>query len=106
MKHQEVFCSRNRLAWVSSLALLYGGSFSSWVKAQDIVLPRIDIVGREENALSKIPGTVDVINQKKMEELQPQSLQDVLKTIPGVNIRGDEGGLGLYTACLAAPVAN
>jgi Fe(3+) dicitrate transport protein len=94
MKHQEVFRSRNRLAWISSLALLYGGSFSNWVKAQDIVLPRIDIVGREENALSKIPGTVDVINQKKMEELQPQSLQDVLKTIPGVNIRGDEGGLG------------
>ncbi len=94
MKHQEVFCSRNRLAWISSFALLYGSAFSSWVKAQDIELPRIDIVGREENALSKIPGTVDVINQKRMEELQPQSLQDVLKTIPGVNIRGDEGGLG------------
>lgn len=94
MKHQEVFCYRNRLAWISSLALLYGGSFSSWVKAQDIMLPRIDIVGHEENALSKIPGAVDVVNQKKMEELQPQSLQDVLKTIPGVNIRGDEGGLG------------
>lgn len=94
MKHQEVLCSRNRLAWISSFALLYGSTFSSWVKAQDIELPRIDIVGREENALSKIPGTVDVIDQKKMEELQPQSLQDVLKTIPGVNIRGDEGGLG------------
>ena len=94
MKHQEVFCSRNGLAWISSFALLYGSTFSAWVKAQDIELPRIDIVGREENALHKIPGTVDVINQKKMEELQPQSLQDVLKTIPGVNIRGDEGGLG------------
>ena len=94
MKHQEFFCSKNKLAWISSLAFLYGGSLSSWVKAQDIDLPRIDIVGREENALSKIPGTVDVINQKMMEELQPQSLQDVLKTIPGVNVRGDEGGLG------------
>ena len=94
MKHQEIFCSQNRLVWISSFALLYGSAFTSWVKAQDIELPRIDIVGREENALSKIPGTVDLINQKKMEELQPQSLQDVLKTIPGVNIRGDEGGLG------------
>lgn len=94
MKHQEVFRSRNRLAWFSSVALLYGSSFSNWVCAEDIELPRIDIVGRKENAQSKIPGTVDVINQKKMEELQPQSLQDVLKTIPGVNIRGDEGGLG------------
>ena len=94
MKNQETFRSRNQLAWLSSIAMLCGSSFSFWVKAQDIELPRIDIVGREENALSKIPGTVDVINQKKMEELQPQSLQDVLKTIPGVNVRGDEGGLG------------
>ena len=94
MKHQDVFRPQNKLAWLSSIALLFGSSFSMLVKAQDIQLPRIDIVGREENALSKIPGTVDVINQKRMEELQPQSLQDVLKTIPGVNVRGDEGGLG------------
>ena len=94
MNHQGVFHPRNKLVWISSVALLCGSSFSAWVKAQDIALPRIDIVGREENALSKIPGTVDVINQKRMEELQPQSLQDVLKTIPGVNVRGDEGGLG------------
>ena len=94
MKHQDIFCPRNRLAWLSSIVLLCGSSFSILVKAQEIELPRIDIVGREENALSKIPGTVDIINQKRMEELQPQSLQDVLKTIPGVNVRGDEGGLG------------
>jgi Fe(3+) dicitrate transport protein len=94
MKHQEVVRPRIRLAWFSSFALLYGGSFSVWANAQDIELPRIDIVGREEDALYKIPGTVDVINQQRMEELQPQSLQDVLKTVPGVNVRGDEGGLG------------
>ena len=94
MKRQDVFRPQNKLAWLSSIALLFGNSFSVLVKAQDIELPRIDIVGREESALSKIPGTVDVINQKRMEELQPQSLQDVLKTIPVVNIRGDEGGLG------------
>ena len=94
MKCQDVFRPKNKLALLSSIALLFGNSFSVLVKAQDIELPRIDIVGREESALSKIPGTVDVINRKRMEELQPQSLQDVLKTIPGVNIRGDEGGLG------------
>ncbi|MBU3562640.1 TonB-dependent receptor plug domain-containing protein, partial [Polynucleobacter sp. Tro8-14-1] len=94
MKHQVVVRPRIRLAWFSSFALLYGGSFSVWANAQDIELPRIDIVGREEDALYKIPGTVDVINQQRMEELQPQSLQDVLKTVPGVNVRGDEGGLG------------
>ncbi|WP_162784989.1 TonB-dependent receptor plug domain-containing protein [Polynucleobacter necessarius] len=68
--------------------MLYGSSSLAWAKDQDIELPKIDIVCSEEYALSKIPGTVDVINQQKMEELQPQSLQDVLRTVPGVNIRG------------------
>jgi len=81
MKYQEFFCSRNKLAWISSVALLYGGAFSSWVKAQEIELPRIDIVGREENALSKIPGTVDVINQKKMEELQKKEKEEEEKRL-------------------------
>lgn len=78
----------------SSIALVCGWSFAVNIHAQEIDLPRIDIVGREENARSKIPGTVDVINQKQLEILQPLSLQDALKTIPGVTIRGDEGGLG------------
>lgn len=69
MKHQDVFRPQNKLAWLSSIVLLCGSSSSVLVKAQDIELPRIDIVGREENALSKIPGTVDIINQKRMEEL-------------------------------------
>lgn len=94
MKHQDVVGYRSKLAWFSSIALLCGSSFSCWAKSQDIQLPRIDIVGHEENASSKIPGTVDVIDQKRMEELQPQSLQDVLRVVPGVNIRGDEGGFG------------
>lgn len=78
----------------SSALLAYGGTLAMSACAQDVELPRIDIVGREENALSKIPGTVDVINQQQLEILQPLSLQDALKTVPGVNIRGDEGGLG------------
>ena len=85
---------QQKLAWASSMALACGWSFAMGIEAREIDLPRIDIVGQEENARSKIPGTVDVINQKQLEILQPLSLQDALKTVPGVNIRGDEGGLG------------
>jgi len=85
---------QKKVALASSIALVCGWSFGIDVHAQEMDLPRIDIVGREENARSKIPGTVDVINQKQLEILQPLSLQDALKTVPGVNIRGDEGGLG------------
>lgn len=80
--------------WISSFALVYGSLISLGAHAQELDLPRMDIVGREENSRSKIPGTVDVINQHQLEVLQPLSLQDALKTIPGVNVRGDEGGLG------------
>lgn len=85
---------QQRVALASSIALICGWSLTVDIHAQEIDLPRIDIVGREVNARSKIPGTVDVINQKQLEIMQPLSLQDALKTVPGVNIRGDEGGLG------------
>jgi Fe(3+) dicitrate transport protein len=94
MKYQEICRARNQIVWFSSIAVICGGSFPYLANAEEIDLPRIDIVGREEGALKKIPGTVDVITQKQLELLQPQSLQDVLKTVPGVNVRGDEGGLG------------
>ena len=85
---------QKKLAWALRLALVFGCSLTSGIQAKEIDLPRIDIVGSEENARLKIPGTVDVINQKQLELLQPLSIQDALKTIPGINIRGDEGGLG------------
>ena len=85
---------KKKLAWALRLALVCGCSLSSGIGAKEIDLPRMDIVGSEENARSKIPGTVDVINQKRLELLQPLSIQDALKTVPGINIRGDEGGLG------------
>jgi Fe(3+) dicitrate transport protein len=97
MKHQLLGRSlgeRNRVIWLSSIAFLYGSVFSGLVKARDIELPRIDIVGSEESAAYKIPGTVDVISERQLEILQAPSLQDALKTVPGVNVRGDEGGLG------------
>ncbi len=85
---------QKKLAYALSIALLYGCPLSIGAYAREIDLPRIDIVAREENARSKIPGTVDVINQQQLDILQPLSLQDALKTVPGVNVRGDEGGLG------------
>ena len=94
MKYQQYGRIRAPFKLASSIALAYSISFSSISGAQEIELPRIDIVGREEDSRKKIPGTVDVINQKQLEILQPLSLQDALKTVPGVNVRGDEGGLG------------
>ncbi len=61
---------------------------------QEIELPRIDIVEQRGGSISKIPGTIDVLTKKELEILQPLSLQDALKTVPGVFVRGGEGGNG------------
>jgi len=94
MKYYVIGSACNKIFWFSSIALVFGGAFSNLAKAKDIELPRIDIVAKEEGASRQIPGTVDVVTEKQIELLQPLSLQDVLKTVPGVNVRGDEGGLG------------
>ncbi len=60
---------QQQLALASSIALICGWSCAIDIHAQEIDLPRIDIVGREVNARSKIPGTVDVINQRQLEIL-------------------------------------
>jgi Fe(3+) dicitrate transport protein len=77
---------QGKVAWASRIALACGCSLAFSIYAKEVELPRLDIVGREENARSKIPGTVDVINQQQLELLQPLSIQDALKTVPGVNV--------------------
>jgi Fe(3+) dicitrate transport protein len=79
-----------------AISTLVASSMCSSLSAQtqEIELPRIDIVEQRGGSISKIPGTVDVITKKELEILQPLSLQDALKTVPGVFVRGDEGGNG------------
>jgi len=59
--------------------------------ANEITLPRIDVIGVGEHAVAKQPGSVAIIKQEKLELLQPLSTQDALKSVPGVVIREEEG---------------
>jgi Fe(3+) dicitrate transport protein len=79
-----------------AISTLVASSMCSPLSAQiqEIELPRIDIVEQRGGSISKIPGTIDVLTKKELEILQPLSLQDALKTVPGVFIRGGEGGNG------------
>lgn len=85
---------KKKIALAASALMASGLCMPVLAQTQEIELPRIDIVGQGDKATSKIPGTVDVITQKELEILQPLSLQDALKTVPGVTVRGDEGGNG------------
>jgi Fe(3+) dicitrate transport protein len=80
---------KNRL-FVSLLIGAMGYAHSP-LMAQEIELPSINVIDRQEGGASSIPGAIDIISPEEMEMIQPASLQDALKTVPGVNARDEEG---------------
>ncbi len=56
--------------------------------------PVIDVIGSDENALNDVPGSGEVITQEKLDVRQPINLQDIVREVPGVHIR-NEDGIGL-----------
>lgn len=65
--------------------------FSLSAQANELNLPRIDVIGNDEQALGKLPGAVAVIEKEALELKQPISTQDALKAVPGIVIREEEG---------------
>ena len=80
---------KNRL-FVSLLIGTMGYAHSP-LMAKEIELPSINVIDRQEGGASSIPGAIDIISPEEMEMIQPASLQDALKTVPGVNARDEEG---------------
>ncbi|MBA4175192.1 MAG: TonB-dependent siderophore receptor [Leptothrix sp. (in: Bacteria)] len=78
---------KTRLALVVALALI----FPSLGTAAEVELPRIDVVGEGGEAIAKLPGSVAIITGKKLELTQPLSVQDALKSVPGIVVREEEG---------------
>lgn len=59
--------------------------------ASSNLLPRIDVIGSSLEDISKLPGSVAVLHKEDLEQMQPLSVQDALKTVPGVTVREEEG---------------
>lgn len=58
--------------------------------AETIVLPRIDVIAGGENAIEQQPGSVSIVGPAQIEQIQPLSTEDALRTVPGVHIKGEE----------------
>ena len=74
-----------------ALAVTAAISFPAHALAAEIELPRIDVVGEGEDAITRQPGSVAVVTQEKLELMQPLSVQDALKSVPGIVVREEEG---------------
>ncbi|BDX20358.1 TonB-dependent receptor [Halopseudomonas aestusnigri] len=55
-----------------------------------LTLPVIDVVGYGEDDRSRQTGAVVVITREEIERLQPSSTEDVLRRIPGINVKTEE----------------
>lgn len=55
------------------------------------ILPRIEVIGEGETAVSKQAGSVAVVTKEAIKLAQPLSTQDALKVVPGITVREEEG---------------
>ena len=60
-------------------------------KAEDIVVPQIDVIGRKASSLDAVPGSGTVIDSATMRSIGPTSAEEVLRIIPGVNVVPEDG---------------
>lgn len=58
--------------------------------ANEIVLPRIDVVAGGEQGITKQPGSVAIVGSADLDRIQPLTTEDALRTVPGVHIKGEE----------------
>ena len=87
MKNPSVHLSFKKVAIAVHAVFLVNCS----VLADEINLPRINVIGNDEQAISKLPGSVAVIEKEALALKQPLSTQDALKAVPGIVIREEEG---------------
>lgn len=78
---------RTRLALAIALAL----NLPAHALAAEVALPRIDVVGKGEQAITRQPGAVTILDKEALQLKQPLSTQDALKAVPGVIVREEEG---------------
>lgn len=59
----------------------------------EVVMPRVDVIGRPEN-LANIPGSAEVVDPRTLETSRVFTANEALRKVPGIHAR-DEEGFGL-----------
>jgi len=54
-------------------------------------MPQINVIALKDRLLTRVPGSVAVINQAIINQILPQSANDVVRKIPGLNVVDEEG---------------
>ena len=54
--------------------------------------PEVRIIGSKADSLQRIPGSATVITQKQIENTQPYDTAEMLRQVPGLQVRQEDGG--------------
>lgn len=57
---------------------------------KSMVLPMIQVIGSQEDAVSKIPGAAVMVDQEQIKQVIPTSTEDILKRVSGVYVKPEE----------------
>lgn len=53
-------------------------------------MPALQVVGSEADSISRQTGAVVIIDREEIERIQPTSTEDVLRRVPGINVKTEE----------------
>lgn len=76
-----------------AVAMIFVGSNSANASQPGNTLATVEVIGAETN-LPTIAGTANVVSEVDIETSRPVTVNEVLRRVPGVNVR-DEEGFGL-----------
>ena len=57
---------------------------------QIVVLPTIQVIGSQEDSISKIPGAAVIVSQEQIQQFTPSSTEEILKRVSGVYVKPEE----------------
>ena len=57
---------------------------------KSMVLPMIQVIGSQEDAVSKIPGAAVIVDQEQIKQVIPTSTEDILKRVSSVYVKPEE----------------
>ncbi|MGM0542245.1 MAG: TonB-dependent receptor family protein, partial [Pseudomonadota bacterium] len=87
---QPKFALKTLIISMATAITLQANAQTSVQEVVKTELPRIDVVGTDNNAVAKQPGSVAIVTQEDLEIIQPISIEDALRFVPGIVIKKEE----------------
>lgn len=83
-----IFATPHALAIAVAASLLPAASFA---QSSDVLkMPSMQVVGSEQDAISRQTGAVVIVDRQEIQRIQPTSTEDVLRRQPGINAKTEE----------------